>query len=58
VQRHALVVLFGILALALAAVAVGALLQGGRALIVAFAAAMIALWLADLARRSRPPSRK
>ncbi len=52
VQRRALAGLFAILAIALGAIAVGALLQGGRALVVAFAAAAVALWLGDLARRA------
>jgi ABC-type uncharacterized transport system permease subunit len=51
-QRRALGLLFLVLAAALGAVAVLSALQGGRAWVVAVAAAAIALWLADLARRA------
>ncbi len=53
-QRRALAVLFSLIALALAAIAVGSALDGGRAWIVAFTAGALALWMADLARRSWP----
>jgi hypothetical protein len=52
VQRRALGALFAALALALALVAVFSALEGGRAWIVALAAAALALWLGDLARRA------
>jgi hypothetical protein len=51
-QRGALGLLFAGLALALGAVGVLSALAGGRAWIVAVAALGIALWLADLARRT------
>jgi hypothetical protein len=52
VQRRALGLLFALLALGLAAVGVLSALAGGRAWIVAVAAVGIAIWLADLARRT------
>jgi hypothetical protein len=52
VQRRALGLLFFGLGLGLGAVAVLSALQGGRAWVVAAAALGLALWLADLARRS------
>jgi hypothetical protein len=52
VQRRALGLLFAALALGLGAVAVFSALAGGRAWIVAVAAAALALWLADLARKA------
>jgi hypothetical protein len=51
-QRRALGLLFLVLAVGLGAVAVLSALQGGRAWVVAIAAAAIALWLADLSRRA------
>jgi hypothetical protein len=54
VQRRALALLFGLIALALGALAVYALLSGGRAIIVGVAAAGLALWMGDLARRVWP----
>jgi hypothetical protein len=51
-QRRALGSLFAVLAAALAAIAVLSALEGGRAWVVALAAAALALWLGDLARRS------
>jgi hypothetical protein len=60
-QRRALGVLFGLIAACLAALAVIGALAGGRAWIVALAAAALAVWMGDLARRvlwtSRPPRR-
>jgi hypothetical protein len=44
--------LFAVLAGGLAAVAVFSALEGGRAWVVALAAAVIAVWLGDLSRRS------
>ncbi len=51
-QRGALGLLFTVLALGLGAVAVFSALAGGRAWIIAAAALGLALWLADLARRT------
>ncbi|MDH4345194.1 MAG: hypothetical protein OEW31_02550 [Thermoleophilia bacterium] len=51
-QRRALGLLFVSLGLGLAAVAVLSALEGGRAWIVAVAAAGLGLWLADLGRRA------
>ena len=53
-QRRALTVLFALIALGLALLALYAALSGGRALIVAAAAAGLALWMGDLARRVWP----
>jgi hypothetical protein len=58
VQRRALGLLFGAIALSLGAVALWAALEGGRAWIVALAAAALALWMADLARKARPLRRE
>jgi hypothetical protein len=52
VQRRALGVLFLALAVGLGVVAVLSALEGGRAWIVAAAAAGLALWLGDLGRRA------
>jgi hypothetical protein len=52
VQRRALALLFAAIAVALGAIAVYAALSGGRALVVAAAAAGLALWMADLARKA------
>ncbi len=51
-QRRLLGLLFGMLALGLGLVAVASALQGGRAWVVAIAAAALALWMGDLARRA------
>jgi hypothetical protein len=53
-QRYALAALFAAIALGLALVAVWSALEGGRAWVVALAAAAIALWMGDLARRVWP----
>jgi hypothetical protein len=50
VHRRALGALFSVLAVALALIAVFSALQGGRALVIAIAAAVLALWMASLAR--------
>ena len=50
-RRRAPGFLFAVLAAGLALVAVFSALEGGRALIVALAAAALAVWLGDLARR-------
>ena len=52
VHRRALGVLFVLLALGLGAIAVLSALQGGQAWVITFAAAVLALWLAGLARRA------
>jgi hypothetical protein len=52
VQRRLLGLLFAALALSLGLVAVFSALEGGGAWVVALAAAALALWLADLARRA------
>jgi len=52
VQRRLLGLLFALLALGLGLVAVASALQGGRAWVVALAAAALALWMGDLARRA------
>lgn len=54
VQRRALGVLFTVIAVSLALVAVWSALAGGRAWVIAFAAAALALWMGDLARRVWP----
>ena len=51
-QRRLLGLLFVALALGLALIAVYAALEGGSAWVIAIAAAALALWLADLARRA------
>ena len=51
-QRRLLGFLFAALAVALATIAVYSALQGGNAWVVAFAAAVLAVWLGDLARRA------
>jgi hypothetical protein len=53
-QRYALAGLFAVISVSLALVAVWAALSGGRAWVVAFAAAAVALWMGDLARRVWP----
>ncbi|MFN0152957.1 MAG: hypothetical protein ACKVUT_01100 [Gaiella sp.] len=53
-QRRALTLLFAVIAAALASIAVGSALDGGRAWIVAFTAGALAVWMADLARRAWP----
>jgi hypothetical protein len=53
-QRYALAALFAAIAVSLGLVAVWAALEGGRAWIVALAAAAIAFWMGDLARRVWP----
>jgi hypothetical protein len=53
-QRYALATLFAVISVSLALVAVWSALEGGRAWVIALAAAAIALWMADLARRVWP----
>jgi hypothetical protein len=52
VHRRALGLLFAVLAVGLGAIAVASALAGGRAWVLAVAAAAVAVWLADLARRA------
>jgi hypothetical protein len=52
VHRRALGLLFAVLALSLLAVAVFAGLEGGRAWVLALAAAAVGVWLGDLSRRA------
>jgi hypothetical protein len=52
VQRQLLGVLFAALAVGLALVAVFAALEGGGAWVIALAAAALAFWMGDLARRA------
>ena len=51
-QRRALGILFLAIGLSLVAIAVWSAAEGGRAWIVAAAAAGLGLWLADLGRRA------
>ena len=50
-QRRALGLLFAVLAAGLALIAVFSALEGGRAWVIAIAAAVLAVWMGDLARR-------
>lgn len=52
VQRKLLGILFALLAVGLALVAVFSALEGGGVWVVALAAAALAVWLGDLARRA------
>jgi hypothetical protein len=54
VQRRALALLFLAIALALAGLGIYALLSGGRAVVIGVAAAGLALWMGDLARKAWP----
>jgi hypothetical protein len=56
-QRYALAALFSVIALALALIAGWSALEGGRAVVIAFAAGALALWMGDLARRTWPSRR-
>ena len=53
-QRRALSLLFLTIAAALGGLAVYAALSGGRAIVIGVAAAGLALWMADLARKAWP----
>ena len=53
-QRRLLSVLFLAIALVLGGLAVYAVLSGGRALVIGIAAAGLALWMADIARKAWP----
>jgi hypothetical protein len=52
VHRRALGVLFTVLAAGLCGIAIYSALAGGRAWVIALAAAAVGLWMADLARRA------
>jgi hypothetical protein len=52
VQRRLLGILFSVIALALALVAVYAALAGGSAWVIALASGALAMWMGDLARRA------
>jgi hypothetical protein len=52
VHRRALGLLFSVLAAGLGVIAVFSALEGGRAWVVAIAAAALAVWMAGLARRA------
>ena len=53
-QRRALSLLFVAIAIALGGLAVYAVLSGGRAIVIGLAAAGLALWMGDLARKAWP----
>ena len=53
-HRRALSLLFLTIAIALGGLAVYAVLSGGRAIVVGLAAAGLALWMGDLARKAWP----
>jgi NADPH-dependent curcumin reductase CurA len=52
VHRRALGLLFAVLAAGLLAIAALAALEGGRAWVIAAAAAAVGVWIGDLARRA------
>ena len=52
VQRRLLGLLFAVLAVGLGLIAVFSALEGGGAWVIAMAAAALAFWLGDLARRA------
>jgi len=54
VQRRALSLLFLTIAVTLAALGVYAVLSGGRAIVIGVAAAGLAIWMGDLARKAWP----
>jgi hypothetical protein len=54
VQRRALSLLFLTIALTLGVLAVYSVLSGGRAMVIGLAAAGLALWMGDLARKAWP----
>lgn len=53
-QRRALALLFSVIAVSLALVAVWSAFEGGRAWVIALTAGALALWMGDLARRTWP----
>ena len=54
VQRRALSLLFLTISVTLAALGVYAVLSGGRAIVIGVAAAGLAIWMGDLARKAWP----
>jgi hypothetical protein len=54
VQRRALSILFAVIAISLGALAVYAILSGGRAIVIGVAALGLGLWMADLSRKAWP----
>jgi len=54
VQRRALSILFAVIAISLGALAVYAILSGGRAIVIGIAALGLGLWMADLSRKVWP----
>jgi hypothetical protein len=54
VQRRALSILFAVIAISLEALAVYAILSGGRAIVIGIAALGLGLWMADLSRKAWP----
>jgi hypothetical protein len=57
VHRRALGLLFAVLAAGLLVVALLAALEGGRAWVIALGAAVVGVWMGDLARRALAPHR-
>ena len=53
-QRRALSILFAVISISLGGLALYAILSGGRAIVIGVAAAGLALWMADLARKAWP----
>jgi len=54
VQRRALSILFGVIAISLGGLGIYAILSGGRAIVIGVAAIGLALWMADLSRKAWP----
>ena len=54
VQRRALSLLFAVIAISMGALAVYAILSGGRAIVIGIAALGLGLWMADLSRKVWP----
>jgi hypothetical protein len=54
VQRRALSLLFAVIAISMGALAVYAILSGGRAVVIGIAALGLGLWMADLSRKVWP----
>jgi hypothetical protein len=52
VHRRALGLLFAVLAAGLVVIAIFSALEGGRAWVLAVAAAALGMWMADLSRRA------
>ena len=53
-QRRALSILFAVIAISMGALAVYAILSGGRAIVIGIAALGLGLWMADLSRKVWP----